>query len=474
MSVILTIAGQSFTYPSTSEDNWGEEATNWAVAVSTDLLQRTGGTFTLTSDVNFGASFGTVQAYLKSRTANIATAGFLRLANADVISWRNAANGANLDLGVNSSNELTFGGVPLLLTPGGVLAVADGGTGLSTYTVGDILYATGATTLAKLAKGTALQFLQMNSGATAPEWGSILGAAQGGTGVANNAAATLTRSGNHALTITTTNTTSVTLPTTGTLSTLAGSETLTNKTLTTPTVNGLKTAVMASQTANVTLTATDYFVPCNATGGAFTVTLPAASGNTGLTYVIKKTDSSFNAVTIDGNASETIDGATTTTLNTQYEAVTIACDGTNWQILDRKIPSLFTAYTPVFTGLGSTSASEFFWKREGSAVRVIGTVTLGTTTGTEAQITLPTGTIGSSWPATVTLACGEWFLGSTTATVFKIGPVLGTAGDAFFNFSIADFDSTINPLAPQDGSTVFFSSTRLNINAVVPVSGWNG
>jgi hypothetical protein len=38
----------------------------------------------------------------------------------------------------------------------------------------------------------------------------------GGTGVANNSAATLTRSGNHALTVTTTGTTGVTLPTTGT------------------------------------------------------------------------------------------------------------------------------------------------------------------------------------------------------------------------------------------------------------------
>lgn len=64
--------------------------------------------------------------------------------------------------------------------------------------------------------------------------GGALSPAIGGTGVANNAAATLTRSGNHALTLTTTNTTSLTLPTTGTLSTVGGAETLTSKTLTTP------------------------------------------------------------------------------------------------------------------------------------------------------------------------------------------------------------------------------------------------
>ena len=51
--------------------------------------------------------------------------------------------------------------------------VASGGTGLASFTAGDVLYATGSTTLAKLAKGTAEQVLAMNSGATAPDWGSV-------------------------------------------------------------------------------------------------------------------------------------------------------------------------------------------------------------------------------------------------------------------------------------------------------------
>ena len=52
------------------------------------------------------------------------------------------------------------------------MAVARGGTGISSYTAGDVVYASGTTTLTKIAKGTAGQALVMNSGATAPEWGS--------------------------------------------------------------------------------------------------------------------------------------------------------------------------------------------------------------------------------------------------------------------------------------------------------------
>lgn len=53
----------------------------------------------------------------------------------------------------------------------GALTVADVTVGSDA--AGDMLYKTSATALARLAKGTALQLLRMNSGATAPEWGAV-------------------------------------------------------------------------------------------------------------------------------------------------------------------------------------------------------------------------------------------------------------------------------------------------------------
>jgi hypothetical protein len=90
-----------------------------------------------------------------------------------------------------------------------------------------------------------------------------------------------------------------------------------------------------SKTANYLATDADFAILGNATGGSFTVTLPAAASNTGRLYFIKKTDSGANTVTVDANASETIDGATTVVLGNENEAVLILCNGTAWFLLSR-------------------------------------------------------------------------------------------------------------------------------------------
>ena len=53
---------------------------------------------------------------------------------------------------------------------GTTIAAPNGGTGQTTYANGDILYASGTTTLSKLPIGTANQVLATNAGVTAPEW----------------------------------------------------------------------------------------------------------------------------------------------------------------------------------------------------------------------------------------------------------------------------------------------------------------
>lgn len=74
-----------------------------------------------------------------------------------------------LTLGGSASTAL-LNAASLTLGWTGQLAVGRGGTGIASYAVGDLLYASGTTTLSKLAIGTAYQALQVNAGATAPSW----------------------------------------------------------------------------------------------------------------------------------------------------------------------------------------------------------------------------------------------------------------------------------------------------------------
>lgn len=84
-------------------------------------------------------------------------------------------------------------------------------------------------------------------------------------------------------------------------------------------------------TTTYAILATDQCVLCNATGAAFTATLPAvASVPTGTVIVVIKTDSSGNAVTVDGSGAETINGSATDSLATQYTVRRYFTDGVTW------------------------------------------------------------------------------------------------------------------------------------------------
>lgn len=96
-------------------------------------------------------------------------------------------------------------------------------------------------------------------------------------------------------------------------------------------VDGLYADVQ-SYSANTTITNANSVVFVSASGGAVTITIPAATGNKGKIFNIKKTDSSLNGVIISP-VSGTIDGAVTKTLAFQYDALMLASDGSNYYLI---------------------------------------------------------------------------------------------------------------------------------------------
>lgn len=121
-----------------------------------------------------------------------------------------------------------------LSTLTGVLSVAKGGTGASTLPQNQLLVGNGTNAVQAVANADGVL---IGSASAAPSFGKVnlaslvdgvLPLANGGTGVANSDPAAITI-GN--VTLNAASASSVTLPTTGTLATLAGAETLSNKTI---------------------------------------------------------------------------------------------------------------------------------------------------------------------------------------------------------------------------------------------------
>jgi long-subunit acyl-CoA synthetase (AMP-forming) len=106
--------------------------------------------------------------------------------------------------------------------------------------------------------------------------------------------------------------------------------------------NDLRTALLAARTAEtatesavaIVASASPYALTSahglsvNATAGAVTVNLHAASAAAGRTHFIVKTDASANAVTINRAGSDTIQGATSVVLTAQWDKVSLWSDGT--------------------------------------------------------------------------------------------------------------------------------------------------
>lgn len=115
--------------------------------------------------------------------------------------------------------------------------------------------------------------------------------------------------------------------------------------------------VTAKTTTGTLTTSEGGLVSCSATG-AYTLTLPASTGNIGLGYFFIKTDNNSNAITLKASTgnSEKINGsATYTNLNSQWDWVWLKSDrsstGNNWAIVSEKV-------TP--SGIGALESSGSF------------------------------------------------------------------------------------------------------------------
>ena len=230
----------------------------------------------------------------------------------------------------------------------------------------------------------------------------------------------LTTSGGHAVTLTTTGITGVTLPTTGTVATLAGSETFTNKTLTTPTING------GTHTAITTLGIRD-------TSAAYDVNV-AATSSTALTAA--------RTLTIDvTNAARTIKLAGNLDLAANFSTV-----GANALTLTTTGATSITLPT---TGTVATTSNKLSSFAATTLLELAGVISDETGSGALVFGTSPTFT-------TSIQNAGTSFSAFTNATDLNIGAATGNT--TINNNAIITGNLTVN------GTTTTVNSTNVTID----------
>ena len=199
----------TFTNKTIDQDGTGNSITNIAnasikAAAAIDATKIADGSVTSTEFQYINTLSSNAQTQLDAKQATltfgIANTNAVKVDDADAadddyakftasgIEGRSAAE-VKTDLSLNNVENTaisTFAGSTNITTLGTIatgtwsataIGETKGGTAQTTYTQGDILYASGSNTLAKLAKGTAGQVLTINSGATAPEWATSSGGA---------------------------------------------------------------------------------------------------------------------------------------------------------------------------------------------------------------------------------------------------------------------------------------------------------
>lgn len=229
-----------------------------------------------------------------------------------------------------------------------------------------------------------------------------------------------------------------------------------------------------------TVAATDVMLPrdrvITLSGASFTTNLQPAAFNKGVTLTFIHGGTSLTQVyTLDGYASETIDGATTVKMHTNGQVLSILSDGSNWIITQSKTNTGWTDFAslaagtlitgtgsnPSYGNSGSPTTHYARWRRIGSNAEILWayrqTNATGAAAGTGAYLfNLQTGLTIDTNVVTVNTGTGD--------------------GAASMDSVVGSFSLGASTTSNGHGAVIPYSTTQLKmfVNSTTNVGGAGG
>lgn len=385
----------------------------------------------------------------------------------------------------------------------GTAVAAGGGTGQSSYTTGDTLYASGTTALSKLGIGSTGQVLKVSGGI--PAWGTAQGGLISDREMITNSDIEVDASGYTAyadaagvLPVDCTggspNSTvarSTSTPITGTgelLWTKAGTANRQGEGFSIPFTVGTADQAKVLQIDLDTIVRSGTFVAGSSTTDSDLEFYVYDVTNSTLiqpsTYKIYSSSTSLSAhstLNFQTSSSGTsyrfcVHQATTVTANVTMGLDNISIHPSRY-VYGTPITD-WVSYTPTFTGMGTVASSVFYSRRVGDSLEVNGRVVIGTSTGTPALITLGYGgtnanvTVDTSKVPTGNIV-GDASVSTSAATTMRWA-ILAPASNVTNVIATIQTSTISTNTASTNASTVFSGAGQtMIVNFKVPIVGWS-
>lgn len=141
--------------------------------------------------------------------------------------------------------------------------------------------------------------------------------------------------------------------------------------------------------------------------------------------------------------------------------------------INENVTTPWVAYTPVFTGFGTVTNIDFYSRRVGSNLEVMGRCTNGTPTATEARMTIGfngtsgnvTAVNGGPLPASGTAIVGVASMGQNSDPI-----VLAERNVSYVTFGLQS--NGTGGLIKLNGSVFIGTSLNFTLKASIPIQGW--